>query len=56
MGSIQTGDTAPVWTETYDTPNVGTGKTLTPAALTVTDGNGGANYSYNYAADGRGRD
>ena len=30
-GSIQTGDTAPTWTETYDNRNVGTGKTLTPA-------------------------
>jgi len=47
-GSIQTGDSAPVWTETYDTPDVGTGKTLTPAGL-VLDGNGGANYSYTYA-------
>ena len=26
-GSIQTGDTAPTWTETYDNANVGTGKT-----------------------------
>jgi autotransporter-associated beta strand protein len=47
-GSIQTGDTAPVWTEAYDTPNAGTGKTLTPAALTVADGNYGTNYSYTY--------
>jgi hypothetical protein len=47
-GSIQIGDSAPVWTETYDTPDVGTGKTLTPAGL-VLDGNGGANYNYTYA-------
>jgi hypothetical protein len=47
-GSIQSGDTAPAWTETYDNPNAGTGKTLTPAGL-VSDGNGGANYSYTYA-------
>ena len=50
-GSIQPGDTAPVWTETYDNQNAGTGKTLTPAALIVTDGNGGANYNYTYAPD-----
>jgi autotransporter-associated beta strand protein len=48
-GSIQPGDTAPVWTETYANQNAATGKTLTPAALTVADGNGGANYSYTYA-------
>ena len=48
-GSIQPGDTAPVWTESYNNQNAGTGKTLTPAALTVADGNGGANYSYTYA-------
>jgi hypothetical protein len=47
-GSIQTGDAAPTWTETYDTKNVGTGKTLTPAGL-VNDGNSGLNYNYNYA-------
>ena len=48
-GSIQTGDSAPTWTETYDTKGVGTGKTLTPAGV-VNDGNGGANYNYAYAA------
>ncbi len=48
-GSIQPGDTAPVWTETYANQNAGTGKTLTPAELTVADGNGGANYNYTYA-------
>jgi hypothetical protein len=47
-GSIQAGDTAPVWTETYNTADAGTGKTLTPAGVVV-DGNGGANYSYTYA-------
>ena len=47
-GSIQSGDTAPAWTETYDSPNAGTSKTLTPAGL-VSDGNGGANYGYTYA-------
>ncbi len=47
-GSIQTGDTEPVWTETYDSPAIGSGKTLTPAGV-VLDGNGGANYNYTYA-------
>ncbi len=45
-GSIQTGDSA-TWTETYDTKNVGTGKTLTPAG-TVADGNDGANYNVTF--------
>jgi YDG domain len=47
-GAIQTGDIAPTWTETYDTKNVGTGKTMTPAGL-VNDGNLGGNYNYTYA-------
>jgi autotransporter-associated beta strand protein len=47
-GSIQIGDTAPAWIETYDTPDAGTNKTLTPAGV-VLDGNGGANYQYTYA-------
>jgi autotransporter-associated beta strand protein len=49
LGSIQPGD-AGNFTETYDTANVGTGKTLTPAG-TVTDGNGGANYSITFVND-----
>jgi hypothetical protein len=48
-GTIQPGDTAS-FTETYDTPNVGTGKTLTPVG-TVTDGNGGANYGVTFVND-----
>jgi hypothetical protein len=47
-GTIMSGDTAPVWTETYATQNVGTGLTLTPDALTVNDSNNGANYDYYY--------
>ena len=49
-GTIQVGDLAPIWTETYDTPAVGTGKTLTPAGV-VNDGNSGLNYSYAYIPD-----
>jgi autotransporter-associated beta strand protein len=47
-GSIQSGDTAPTWTETYADRNAGTGKTLLPAPLLVNDGNYGTNYSYTY--------
>jgi hypothetical protein len=46
---LQSGDTANFY-ETYDSGNVGTNKTLTPAG-SVTDGNGGANYSYTFVAD-----
>jgi hypothetical protein len=42
-GTLQGTDTATL-TETYDTKNFGTGKTLTPAAA-INDGNGGANYT-----------
>jgi hypothetical protein len=49
VGSIQSGDTAPAWTESYDTKNAGTGKTLTPAHLPVNDNNGGLNYNVTYA-------
>jgi prolyl-tRNA editing enzyme YbaK/EbsC (Cys-tRNA(Pro) deacylase) len=48
-GSVQTGDTAPTWVEYYDDPNMGTGKTLTPAGV-VNDGNGGNNYNYTYVS------
>jgi hypothetical protein len=52
-GSIQSGDSAPVWTESYNTPYVGTAKTLTPAGV-VNDGNGGNNYNYTYATTATG--
>ena len=42
-GSLAGTDTA-TFTQTFDTKNVGTGKTLTPTG-TVSDGNGGANYT-----------
>ena len=47
-GSVQPGDTAH-FIETYDTKDVGTGKTLTPSG-TVADGSGGANYSCSFVA------
>ncbi len=45
-GSIAPGDSAN-FIETYNTPNVGTGLTLTPSG-TVTDGNSGNNYTYTF--------
>ena len=48
-GNLAAGDTAAL-TETYDTANVGTGKTLTPAG-SVSDGNGGNNYTVAFAAN-----
>ncbi len=45
-GSLAGGDSA-TWTQTFDTRNVGTGKTLTPSG-TVNDGNGGANYTITF--------
>ena len=47
-GTLAAGDTAN-FTETYNSKNVGTGKTLTPAG-TVTDGNSGNNYTYTFTA------
>ncbi len=40
----------PSFTQSFDTKNVGTGKTLTPTGLVV-DGNGGANYAVTFAPD-----
>ena len=41
------GTDAPSFIQTYDTKNVGIGKTLTPSG-TVADGNSGNNYSYTF--------
>jgi hypothetical protein len=49
VGSLQGTDTA-TFSETYDTKNVGTGKTLTPTA-TISDGNGGTNYFVTFVND-----
>jgi hypothetical protein len=48
-GSLKSGDT-PNFTETYDTKDVGTGKTLTPAG-SVSDGNSGANYDVTFVPE-----
>ena len=46
-GSLALGDT-PTFTESYDTKDVGSAKTLTPAGL-VNDGNSGNNYAVTFA-------
>ena len=48
-GSLASGDTL-AFIETYDTPAVGTGKTLTPSG-SVSDGNGGAKYSVTFISN-----
>ncbi len=53
-GTIQSGDTAPPWTESYSSKNVGTSLKLTPAHLVVNDGNSGNNYSYTYTPENLG--
>ena len=45
-GGLAPGDTAD-FVEMYNTPNVGTGLTLTPSGI-VNDGNGGNNYTYTF--------
>src|ERR1035437_3805323 len=42
---LQGSDTVTGLAETYDTKNVGTGKTLSVSAYTVNDGNNGNNYT-----------
>ena len=48
-GNLASGD-APALSETYDTPAIGTGKTLTPSG-SINDGNGGNNYAVTFVAD-----
>ena len=48
-GSLAAGDT-PDFIQTFDTPDIGTGKTLTPSGV-VQDGNGGNNYSVTFVDD-----
>jgi hypothetical protein len=52
VGSLASGDSAS-WSQTFDTKDVGTAKTLTPTG-TVNDGNGGNNYSVTLATVGTG--
>jgi hypothetical protein len=48
-GSLAPGDTV-TWIQTYNTKHVGTSKTLTPSG-TVSDGNGGHNYTVTFVTD-----
>ena len=53
-GTIQSGDSAPTWTESYSLKAVGTSLTLNPDHLVVSDGNSGNNYSYTYTSQNNG--
>ena len=48
-GSLAAGDAA-AFNESYDNPNAGTGKTLTPAG-SVSDGNGGSDYAVTFVVN-----
>jgi hypothetical protein len=49
--ALQPGDTAAsIPTQSFDTKDFGTNKTLTPTGLVINDGNGGNNYTISYAA------
>jgi len=50
VGALQTGDTIAAITQTYDTRDVGTGKTLTASGV-VSDGNSGNNYTLTLATN-----
>jgi hypothetical protein len=57
FAGLATGDTTTgAGSETFDNPNAGTGKTLTPTlgTLTINDGNGGNNYIVAIASGGNG--
>jgi hypothetical protein len=49
ISGLQGSDTVSGLAETYDTKNVGTGKTLSVSAYMVNDGNAGANYTVSTA-------
>ena len=51
-GDLASGDTA-AWTESYDTKDVGVGKTLVPAG-SVSDDNDGKNYAITFVSDSTG--
>ncbi len=51
-GALQGTDTAG-FNQTFDTKNVGTGKTLTPSGV-VNDGNAGADYTYSFVTNSNG--
>jgi len=51
VSGLQGTDTVTNLSETYDTPAIGTGKTLTVTTYTVNDGNGGNNYTVTTVAN-----
>ncbi|MGO9468906.1 MAG: YDG domain-containing protein, partial [Isosphaeraceae bacterium] len=51
---LQGSDTVSDLSETYDTPNAGTGKTLSVATYSINDGNGGNNYTVTKVANDTG--
>ena len=48
-GQLFTGDTMSGGIKTFDTPEVGTGKTITVSDVMISDGNNGGNYNVTYA-------
>jgi hypothetical protein len=54
VSGLQGSDSVTGLAETYDTRNVGTGKTLSVSAYTVNDGNDGNNYTVSTAASAAG--
>jgi hypothetical protein len=51
-GALQTGDTYTTQgTQSFDTKNVGTGKTLTATGAVISDGNSGNNYDITYVTN-----
>jgi hypothetical protein len=52
-GALASGDTASL-NQTFDDKNVGTGKTLSAAGSTISDGNGGNNYAVTFVDDSSG--
>ena len=51
VSGLQTGDSVTGLTETYSDKNAGTGKTLSVTGYTVSDSNGGGNYTVNTVTD-----
>ena len=45
VSGLKPGDTVTALAETYDNPNVGTGKTLSVSSYTISDANSGGNYT-----------
>lgn len=56
ISGLFTGDVASIFPiQTYNTPSVGSDKTLTPSGLSIADDNGGADYIITYQASDSGK-